>query len=64
MSRLAREHPEDERYQTLEGQRDALTERVDSAERCEVCDGFGRVELSYGRGWVDCLKCDGKGKVR
>lgn len=29
MNRLAAEHPEDERYATLEGQRDVLTERED-----------------------------------
>ena len=29
MSRLAREHPEDDRYQSLEGQREVLSERID-----------------------------------
>lgn len=65
MSRLAREHPEDDRYQSLEGQREILSDFADLRDKteCKECDGKGTWTENHGGAIATftCPICEGRG---
>lgn len=65
MSRLARENPEDERYQSLEGQREIYADLSDLRDgtECRNCEGRGKWTEEKNGAVVTftCPICEGKG---